>query len=158
MSGIRNVAMGTKEEPKAELPLYHPTNYAPSYNPKYDETYWEKEDKERYKDPYNPSESELKRDKEEFENKIEPCEKDQDKKITIEFYIDQTEVEIEMEKYNIDYDWEPVGNRVITIAYDKLKKLLNNNWESKYITTFESEESFEFTGKIRVITTLKETK
>lgn len=126
MTGIREAAM-SQEKPK-----YQP---AQSYSTRKTDF---------HDDMYNPSKEDLK-DYDRFMNDSEIQEYNAKKKnqITITIYIPREEIEDVLEKYYVNYDWEPVENEAIQIGYKRLEELLEKNFIFNYDIEFSSMEGLD---------------
>lgn len=145
MKGIREAAMGTEEE----KPVYHAPIY-PTYprQPLFD-NYNGFDD--GFDDGYGYRRETYKPTKEEIEKRS----KEKEKTITIIITVPESKLTEALELYYGNYDYEPVKNQAIVIAYDKLISILGKNFEQKYSTMLDADEGY---GDVEVTAVLKELK
>lgn len=129
MKGIREAAMSKEEQ---LIPRY-PSRQTSLYD------YGE----------YNPTLAEIRRDEAEYENydfNDGPINKDQ---IIISLIIENEALgNIENDFTNDGYDWEAVEMKAKEIAYDRIKELLNKDFESKYEASYQIEQGLEIEATV----------
>jgi hypothetical protein len=140
--GIRDITMGSEKEEKKEK---YKSNLFD------DEPTWWNKPKKYKKNEYEPTKEEIERDEKESFN-ISGYEKKRQNQIVITMIVKEEQIEDVMDQYWTDANWQPVEDAVIKIAYDRLKELLTQDFESKYNTIFVADECY---GSVEVIITLE---
>lgn len=135
MRGIREAAMSQEEEITPTYPSAYPKKYSSKQSSLYDI------------DEFNPSPAEIRRD--EF---YDSYEKQIDGQITLSLTIKNADLsDVKTNFDNNAYDWGSINTQATEIAYDRIKELLNKEYESQYKTSFQVEQGFD---EIEVTVTL----
>ena len=121
MQGIREAAM-SQEKPEYETKSYPRQTSL-------------------YEDEYNPTKKEL--DRYCNDEEIDYYDKEKKNKTIITMYIGREELEDTLERYYVDYNWDPVEAKAIEIGYKRIKKLLNKDFDLNYQVFFSSMEGLD---------------